>query len=308
MRNKISIIGAGHVGATAALWIMARNLADVVLLDVVEGVPQGKALDLRQALPIAHSGIRVTGTNDYAETANSDIVLITAGLPVKPGLSRDDLLRTNFKIISDVVAKVIAYSPESILIIVSNPLDAMTQAAYRLSGFNRERVLGASGVLDTARFCGFIAAELKVNVEDVRSTVLGAHGVAIVPLVRATTVAGVPLSRLLSAERIEALIQLTRRGGGEIVKHLRNASAAYAPSAAAVLMAEAILNDSKQILCCSAYLEGEYGVDGCCLGVPCRLGAAGLEKIVDLQLAAGESSALQLSAAAVRAQCGVIGV
>jgi malate dehydrogenase len=308
MRKKISIVGAGNVGSTTAHWIMARELADVVLLDVVEGVAQGKALDLRQALPIAKSGIRITGTNDYADTANSDIVIITAGLPAKPGISREDLLRTNFKILSDVVGKVVVYSPESILIVVSNPLDAMVQAAYRLSGFNSERVLGMAGVLDTSRFRSFIAEELNVSVENVHSAVLGAHGDTIVPLIRYTTVAGIPLTELLPRERIDALVQRTRQGGNEIVQHLRNGSAYFAPAAAAVEIAEAILNDDKKILCCAAYLEGEYGINGYCLGVPCKLGAAGLEKIIEIELTAEESAALTKSAATVKKFCNMIGV
>lgn len=308
MRKKISIIGAGNVGSAAAQWIIAKELADVVLLDVVEGVAQGKALDLVQALPIAKSNIRITGTDDYAGTANSDIVIITAGLPAKPGISREDLLRTNFKIISDVIGKVVPYSPESILIVVSNPLDAMTQAAYRLSGFNRERVLGMAGVLDTSRFRSFIAEELKVSVEDVRSAVLGAHGDTMLPLIRYTTVAGIPLAELLPGERIDALVQRARQGGNEIVKHLRNGSACYAPSAAAVEMAEAILKDNKRILCCAAYLEGEYGINGNCLGVPCKLGAAGLEKIIEIELTEEEKSALGKSAATVKKLCDLIGV
>jgi len=308
MRNKISIIGAGNVGSATAQWIIARELADVVLLDVVEGVPQGKALDLRQALPIARSSLRVAGTSDYAGTADSDIVIITAGLPAKPGISREDLLRTNFRIVSEVVGKVVPYSPESILIVVSNPLDAMAQAAYRLSGFNRERVLGMAGILDTSRFRSFIAEELNVSVEEVHAAVLGAHGDTMLPLVRYTNVAGIPLTELLSNERIEALVQRARQGGNEIVKHFRSGSACHAPSAAAAQMAEAILKDKKEILCCAAYLEGEYGIDGCSLGVPCKLGAAGLEKIIELKLNEEEKAALGKSAAIVKQLCGLIGV
>jgi malate dehydrogenase len=308
MRKKISIIGAGNVGSAAAHWIIAKELADVVLLDVVEGVAQGKALDLRQALPIAKSSIHITGSNDYADTANSDIVIITAGLAAKPGISREDLLRTNFKIISDVIGKVVACSPESILIVVSNPLDAMVQATYRLSGFNRERVLGMAGVLDTSRFCSLIAEELNVSVENVSSAVLGAHGDTMLPLIRYTTVAGIPLTELLPRERIDVLVQGTRQGGNEIMKCLRNGSAYYAPSAAAVKMAEAILKDKKEILCCAAYLEGEYGINGSCIGVPCKLGEAGLEKIIELKLTEEENAALRKSAAAVKKLCDMIGV
>jgi malate dehydrogenase len=308
MRKKVSIIGAGNVGSTAAHWLMAKELADVVMIDVVEGVPQGKALDLQQALPIERSDVHITGSNDYADTANSDVVIITAGLARKPGMSRDDLLQTNFKIMTDVVKNVVAYSPESILIVVSNPLDAMVQAAYRLSGFNRERVLGMAGILDSGRFKSFIAQELKVSVENMSCLVLGGHGDLMVPLVRYTTVASIPITELLSKERIDAIIQRTRDGGAEIVKHLKTGSAYYAPSAAAVEMAEAILKDKKKILPCAAYLEGEYGVNGYFMGVLCKLGAAGLEQIVEIRLNEEERAAFMKSAAAVKELCDVIGV
>jgi malate dehydrogenase len=308
MRKKVSIVGAGNVGATAAHWIAAKELADVVLTDVVEGIPQGKALDLQEAMPIEKLDVHVTGSNDYAATANSDIVVITAGLPRKPGMSRDDLLHTNFKIMSDVVAKVVAQSPESILIIVSNPLDAMAQAAYRQAGFNRERVIGMAGVLDSARFRCFIAEELNVSVDNVNSFVLGGHGDTMVPLIRYSTVAGIPLSELLPPERIEAIVQRTRDGGAEIVKHLKTGSAFYAPSAAATEMVEAILKDKKKILPCAAYLQGEYGIDGYYIGVPCKLGAGGLEKIIEIKLTDEEDAALKKSAAAVKELCAVIGV
>jgi malate dehydrogenase len=308
MRKKVSIVGAGNVGSTAAHWIMAKELADVVLIDVVEGVPQGKALDLLQALPIEKSDVHITGANDYAATANSDIVIITAGLARKPGMSRDDLLNTNFKIMATVIERVVAYSPESILIVVSNPLDAMVQAAYRLSGFNRGRVLGMAGVLDAGRFRSFIAAELDVSVENVNSFILGGHGDTMVPLVRYTTVAGIPITELLPKERIDAMVQRTRNGGAEIVKQLKSGSAYYAPSAAAVEMAEAILKDKKKILPCAAYLEGEYGINGYCIGVPCKLGAAGLEQIIEIKLTDEEDAALKRSAAAVKELCDIIGV
>jgi malate dehydrogenase len=308
MRKKVSIIGAGNVGSTAAHWLMAKELADVVLIDVVEGVPQGKALDLQQALPIERSDVQITGSNDYADTANSDVVIITAGIARKPGMSRDDLLQTNFKIMTDVVKNVVAYSPESILTVVSNPLDAMVQAAYRLSGFNRERVLGMAGILDSGRFKSFIAQELKVSVENMSCLVLGGHGDNMVPLVRYTTVASIPITELLSKERIDAIIQRTRDGGGEIVKHLKTGSAYYAPSAAAVEMAEAILKDKKKILPCAAYLEGEYGINGYFMGVLCKLGAAGLEQIVEIRLNDEERAAFMKSAAAVKELCDVIGV
>ena len=308
MRKKVSIVGAGNVGATAAHWIVAKELADVVLLDVVEGIPQGKALDLSQALPIEKSDVHVTGSNDYADTASSDIVIITAGIPRKPGMSRDDLLHTNYKIMTDVVQKVVAYSPESILIIVSNPLDAMAQAAYRLSGFNRERVIGMAGVLDSGRYRHFIAAELNVSVDNVNSFVLGGHGDTMVPLLRYSTVAGIPVTQLLSQERLDAIVQRTRDGGAEIVKLLKTGSAYYAPAAAAVEMAEAILKDKKKILPCAAFLQGEYGIDGFYIGVPCKLGSNGLEQIMEIKLNEEENAALQRSAAAVKELCDVIGV
>jgi malate dehydrogenase len=308
MRKKVSIVGAGNVGATAAHWIAAKELADVVLVDVVEGIPQGKALDLLEAMPIAKCDVHVGGSNDYAATANSDIVVITAGIPRKPGMSRDDLLQTNYKIMSDVVSKVVAQSPESILIIVSNPLDAMAQTAYRQAGFNRERVIGMAGVLDSARFRTFIAEELKVSVENVTAFVLGGHGDTMVPLARYSTVAGIPITELIAPARLEELVQRTRDGGAEIVKYLKTGSAYYAPSAATVEMVEAILKDKKKILPCAAFLQGEYGIDGYYIGVPCKLGAAGLEQIIEIKLTAEEEAGLKKSAAAVKELCAVIGV
>ncbi len=308
MRKKVSIVGAGNVGATAAHWIASKELADVVLIDVVEGVPQGKALDLLEAMPIEKRDVHVLGSNDYAATANSDIVVITAGIPRKPGMSRDDLLHTNFKIMSDVVSKVVAQSPESILIIVSNPLDAMAQAAFRQAGFNRERVIGMAGVLDSARFRTFIAEELNVSVENVTAFVLGGHGDTMVPLARYSTVAGIPITELIPAPRLEELVQRTRDGGAEIVKYLKTGSAYYAPSAAVVEMAEAILKDKKKILPCAAYLQGEYGIDCFYIGVPCKLGAGGLEQIIEIKLTPEEAAALKKSAAAVKELCAVIGV
>ena len=308
MRKKVSIIGAGNVGATAAHWIASKELADVVLIDVVEGIPQGKALDLLEAMPIEKRDVHVTGSNDYAATANSDIVVITAGIPRKPGMSRDDLLHTNFKIMSEVVAKVVAQSPESILIIVSNPLDAMAQTAYRQAGFNRERVIGMAGVLDSARFRTFIAEELNVSVENVTAFVLGGHGDTMVPLARYSTVAGIPITELIEPARLEELVQRTRDGGAEIVKYLKTGSAYYAPSSATVEMVEAILKDKKKILPCAAYLQGEYGIEGYYIGVPCKLGAAGLEKIIEIKLTPEEDAALKKSAAAVKELCAVISV
>ncbi len=308
MRKKVSIVGAGNVGATTAHWIAAKELADVVLVDVVEGIPQGKALDLLEAMPIEKRDVCVTGSNDYAATAHSDIVVITAGIPRKPGMSRDDLLHTNFKIMSDVVSKVVAQSPEAILIIVSNPLDAMAQAAFRQAGFNRERVIGMAGVLDSARFRTFIAAELNVSVENVTAFVLGGHGDTMVPLARYSTVAGIPITELIAHDRLEQLVQRTRDGGAEIVKYLKAGSAYYAPSAAVTEMVEAILKDKKKILPCAAFLQGEYGIEGYYIGVPCKLGAAGLEQIIEIKLTAEEDAALKRSALAVKELCAVIGV
>jgi malate dehydrogenase len=308
MRNKVSIVGAGNVGATAAHWIASKELADVVLIDIAEGIPQGKALDLLEAMPIEKRDVQVTGANDYAATAHSDIVVITAGIPRKPGMSRDDLLHTNYKIMSDVVAKVIAQSPEAILIIVSNPLDAMAQAAFKQSGFNRERVIGMAGILDSARFRTFIAEELKVSVENVTAFVLGGHGDTMVPLPRYSTVAGIPITELIPKDRLDAIVQRTRDGGAEIVKHLKTGSAYYAPSAAAVEMVEAILKDKKKIVPCAVYLQGEYGIEGYFIGVPCKLGAGGLEQIIEIKLTADEDAALKKSAEAVKELCAVIGV
>jgi malate dehydrogenase len=307
-RKKVTIVGAGNVGATAAHWIAAKELADVVLIDVVEGVPQGKGLDLAEAMPIEKRDVSITGTNDYADTKGSDIVVITAGIARKPGMSRDDLLNTNFKIMSDVVGKVVAESPDAILIIVSNPLDAMAQAAFKQAGLPRERVIGMAGVLDSARFRTFIAEELNVSVENVTAFVLGGHGDTMVPLPRYSTVAGIPITELIAPARLEELVQRTRDGGAEIVKHLKTGSAYYAPSAAAVEMVEAILKDKKKILPCAAYLTGEYGISGYYIGVPCKLGAKGLEEIIEIKLTAEEDAALKKSAAAVKELCAVIGL
>jgi malate dehydrogenase len=308
MRKKVTIVGSGNVGATAAHWIASKELADVVLIDIVDGVPQGKGLDLLEAMPIEKRDSHVIGTNDYADTANSDIVVITAGVPRKPGMSRDDLLNINHKIMRDVVEKVVRYSPNTILIIVSNPLDAMAQAAYKLSGFSRNRVIGMAGVLDSARFRTFIAEELNVSVENVTAFVLGGHGDTMVPLARYSTVAGIPITELMDKETIERLVQRTRDGGAEIVKYLKTGSAYYAPSAATTEMVEAILKDKKKILPCAAYLEGEYGISGLFVGVPCKLGERGLEDIIQIKLTAAEQDALERSAGAVKELVGVIGV
>jgi malate dehydrogenase len=308
MRKKVSIVGSGNVGATAAHWIAAKELADVVLIDIVEGVPQGKALDLLEAMPIEKRDVSVIGTNDYADTAKSDIVVITAGIPRKPGMSRDDLLNTNHKIMQDVVGKVIQHSPDCILIIVSNPLDAMAQAAYKMAGFSRNRVIGMAGVLDSARFRTFIAEELKVSVENVTAFVLGGHGDTMVPLARYSTVAGIPITELMEKPTLDRLIQRTRDGGAEIVKYLKTGSAYYAPSAATTEMVEAILKDKKKILPCAAYLDGEYGIRGLYVGVPCKLGARGIEEIIEIKLTEEEKAQLQKSAGAVKELGAVIGV
>ncbi|MGC2208791.1 MAG: malate dehydrogenase [Candidatus Korobacteraceae bacterium] len=308
MRKKVSIVGSGNVGATAAHWIAAKELADVVLIDIMEGVPQGKALDLLQAMPVEKRDSYILGTNDYADTANSDIVVITAGIPRKPGMSRDDLLNTNYKIMQDVVGKVVKYSPNCILIIVSNPLDAMAQAAYKLSGFSRNRVIGMAGILDSARFRTFIAQELNVSVENVTAFVLGGHGDTMVPLPRYSTVAGIPITELIAPDKLKALVERTANGGAEIVKYLKTGSAYYAPSASAVEMVEAILKDKKKIVPCAVHLEGEYGIKGLFVGVPVKLGANGMEQIIEIKLTAEEQAALNKSADAVKELITVIGL
>ncbi|HSA92880.1 MAG TPA: malate dehydrogenase [Terriglobales bacterium] len=308
MRKKVTIVGSGNVGATVAHWMAAKELADLVLIDIIEGVPQGKGLDLLEAMPIEKRDVRVLGTNDYADTANSDIVVITAGIPRKPGMSRDDLLNTNYKIMQDVVGKVVANSPDCILIVVSNPLDAMAQAAYKLSKFSRNRVIGMAGVLDSARFRTFIAEELKVSVENVTAFVLGGHGDTMVPLARYSTVAGIPITELMDAATIERLVQRTRDGGAEIVKYLKTGSAFYAPASAVTEMVEAIIRDKKKILPCAAYLEGEYGISGLFVGVPCKLGTRGIEDVIEIKLTPEEAAALKKSADAVKELVGVIGV
>src|SRR5436853_3497761 len=300
MRKKVSIVGSGNVGATAAHWIASKELADVVLIDIIEGVPQGKGLDLLEAMPIEKRDSHVLGTNDYADTANSEIVVITAGIPRKPGMSRDDLLNTNYKIMSDVVSKAIQHSPDCILIVVSNPLDAMAQAAYKLSKFPRERVIGMAGVLDSARFRTFIAEELNVSVENVTAFVLGGHGDTMVPVVRLSGVSGIPLTELIAPDKLAAIVDRTRNGGAEIVKYLKTGSAYYAPSASAVEMVESILKDKKKVLPCAAYLEGEYGINGLVVGVPVKLGLSGVEKIYEISLTADEKAKLAKSASSVQ--------
>ena len=300
MRNKITVVGAGNVGANCALRIADKGLADVVLVDVVEGVPQGKGLDLLQSGPVQGYDVTITGTNDYAPTANSDIVIITAGFPRKPGMSRDDLLMANYEIVRSATEEAVKFSPNSILILVTNPLDAMAQTALWVSKFGKERVVGMAGVLDSARFRTFIAQELGVSVDNVTAVVLGGHGDTMVPVVRLSNVSGIPLTELMDQATIDRIVDRTRNGGAEIVKHLKTGSAYYAPSAAAVEMAESILKDKKKVLPCAAYLEGEYGINGLFVGVPCKLGARGIEKIYELKLTAEEQAGLQKSAAAVQ--------
>jgi len=300
MVKKVTVVGAGNVGATAAQRLAEKELCDVVLVDIIEGVPQGKSLDLAQAAPIEKHDAHIQGVNSYEASANSDIVIITAGIPRKPGMSRDDLLATNRKIVKNVVQQVVHYSPQTILIIVSNPLDAMCHVALEASGFPKNRVIGMAGVLDAARLRAFIAAELNVSVENISALVLGGHGDTMVPLPRFSTVAGVPITELMTAERIEALVTRTRNGGAEIVGLLKTGSAYYAPASAAVEMAEAILKDKKKILPCAAYLTGEYGLDGLFVGVPVKLGKNGIEQIISLPLKDEEKQALLKSAAAVR--------
>lgn len=300
MRKKITVVGAGNVGATTAQRLLEKGYADIVLVDIIEGLPQGKALDMLQAGPVVGYDSQIVGTNSYEETAGSDIVVITAGIPRKPGMSRDDLLFTNMKIVGGVTENVVKHSPDSILIIVSNPLDAMAHLAYKRSGFPRERVLGMAGILDTARFRTFLARELNASVEDVSAYVLGGHGDTMVPLVRLTTVAGIPITELLSAERVAEIVQRTQDGGAEIVKLLKAGSAFYAPSASIVQMVDSIVLDQKRTLPCAAFLEGEFGIDGLYVGVPVKLGAKGMEEIVELQLTKEEKAGLDHSAEAVR--------
>jgi len=299
-RKKISIIGAGFVGATAAHWAAAKELGDVVLVDILEGIPQGKALDLFESAPIEGFDSNVIGTNSYEATKGSDIVIITSGVPRKPGMSREDLLDINRKIIESVVAEVTAKSPNAILIMVTNPLDTMTYLAIKKSGLPRERVMGMAGVLDTARYRAFIAMELGVSVEDIQALLLGGHGDEMVPLPRYTTVSGIPLSQLLPKEKIDKLVDRARKGGGEIVNLLKTGSAFYAPSAGAIQMAEAILKDKKRILPCCVYLNGEYGLKDICFGVPVKLGEKGVESIIELDLTEEEKDLVAKSAESVK--------
>ena len=300
MRNKISIIGAGFVGATAAHWCAVKELGDVVLVDIVDGMPQGKALDLLEAGPIEGYDLHIVGTNNYADTAGSDIIVITAGLPRQPGMTREDLVGVNAKIVRDVIEAVMLLSPNAIMILVTNPLDTMLYLAKKVTGWPRERVIGQAGVLDSARMRAFMAMELGVSVENTHAFVMGGHGDEMVPLARYSTVAGIPITQLLPPDRVEAIIDRTRKGGGEIVSLLKKGSAFFAPSAATMQMVEAILKDRKMILPCSVYLEGEYGLDDICFGVPVKLGRSGVEQIIEVDLTDDERSAMERSAALVR--------
>jgi len=298
-RPKITVVGAGNVGATCAHWAAAKELADVVLIDIVEGMPQGKALDLMQARPIFGFNVEVAGANDYAATKGSDVVIITAGIARKPGMSREDLINTNKNIVANVTKEVAAQSPNAFIIIVSNPLDAMCYVAYKVSGFPKNRVMGMAGILDTARYRCFIAMELGVAVDEIQAMVLGGHGDEMVPVVSATNISGVPLTDLLPIEKINALVERTKKGGGEIVALLKTGSAFYAPAAAAVQMSEAILKDQKRLVPVSAYLQGEYGLNDIFFGVPVILGADGIERILPLKLSDREEEMLKHSAQAV---------
>jgi malate dehydrogenase len=300
LRKKVTVVGAGNVGANCALRIADKELADVVLVDVVEGVPQGKGLDILESGPVQGYDVTVTGANDYEPTANSDIAILTAGFPRKPGMSRDDLLLANYDVVRTATEQIARYSPNCILIVVTNPLDAMCQAAHWVSRFSKNRVVGMAGVLDSARFRTFIAEELQVSVENVTGVVMGGHGDTMVPLVRLSSVSGIPLTELMDQATIDRIVDRTRNGGAEIVKYLKTGSAYYAPSAAAVEMAESILKDKKKVLPCAAYLEGEYGINGLFVGVPVKLGSNGIEKIYEIQLTDAEKALLQKSAAAVQ--------
>ena len=302
-RRKVSVIGAGNVGGTTAQRLAEKNLADVVLLDINEGVAKGKALDITESAPLYGFDVRVTGTGSYDETAGSNLVVISSGVPRKPGMSRDDLLRINAEIVQGVTREVAKRSPEAVLIVVSNPLDAMTYVAYRESGFPRERVMGMAGALDSARLRAFIAMELGVSVTSIHALVLGGHGDTMVPLMRYTTVNGIPVDQLIAADRLEALVKRTREGGAEIVNLLKTGSAYFAPSAAVVEMVEAILTDQQKIIPTAAYCNGEFGIDGLFVGVPARLGARGVEAIVQVDLTPAERALLAQSAAAVRELC-----
>lgn len=300
MPRKVTVVGAGNVGATAAQRIFDKGYADVVLIDIVEGLPQGKALDMLESGPVIGTDSSIIGTNDYKDTAGSDVTVITSGIARKPGMSRDDLLLTNMKIMESVTKEIVTHSPNGIIIVVTNPLDAMAQHVHDVSKLPRHLVVGMAGILDTARFRTFLAQELNVSVRDVQAYVLGGHGDTMVPLVGHTTVAGVPVNQLLTKDRLEAIVQRTRDGGAEIVNYLKTGSAYYAPSAAVVEMVDAILLDQKRILPCAAYLEGEYGIKGLMVGVPVKLGSGGIEEIIELKLSDSEQAELQKSADSVQ--------
>jgi malate dehydrogenase len=300
MRKKITIVGAGNVGATAAHWAAERELGDIVLVDILDGVPQGKALDLMEARPVEDFDVTISGTSNYEDTKDSDVVIITAGLPRKPGMSREDLVQKNREIVEAVTRQIVAYSPQCFIIMVSNPLDTMAYLAYKVSGFPRNRVMGMAGVLDSARFKTFIAMELNISVEEVQAFVLGGHGDEMIPLIRYSTVAGIPIAELIPEDRIRAIVERTRKAGGEIVNLLKTGSAFYSPSASAVQMAEAILKDKRRILPCAVYLEGEYGLRDIFFGVPAILGAQGMEKVMEVKLTAEEKSAVEKSAREVK--------
>ncbi len=299
-RKKISVIGAGNVGATVANKVAEMEIGDVVMVDIIDGLPQGKGLDMLESAPIGGFDSNIVGSMGYDETANSDVVVITSGVARKPGMSREDLLDTNKKIIESVVGQVVAKSPDAILIMVANPLDTMTYLALKRSGFPRDRVMGMAGILDTARFKAFISMELDVSVEDIQTVILGGHGDEMVPLPRYTTVSGIPILQLLPQETVERLVERTRKGGGEIVSLLKTGSAYYAPGAAAAQMVEAVLKDKKRILPCCAYLEGEYGLSDICFGVPVKLGAKGVEEVIELELTAEEKELVSDSAESVK--------
>lgn len=306
MRPKITIIGAGFVGSTAAHWIAAKELGDIVMVDIIEGVPQGKGLDLLQAGPIEGYDVKITGTNDYADTAGSDVIVVTSGAPRKPGMSREDLIKVNANITRDCIEKAAPLSPNAIIVMVNNPLDTMAYVARQVSGFPKNRVVGQAGVLDTARYRTFIAMEAGVSVEDVQAMLMGGHGDEMVPLPRFTTIAGIPVTEFVGKERLDAIVDRARKGGGEIVNLLKTGSAYYAPSAATVQMVEAILRDKKRVLPCSCYLEGEYGLNDIYFGVPCVLGAGGVEKVIELPLNDEEMALVKKSADAVAASIATV--
>ena len=300
MRPKITIIGAGFVGSTAAHWIAVKELGDIVLLDVVEGIPQGKGLDLLEASPIEGFDLRITGTNDYADTANSDAIIVTSGAPRKAGMSREDLIKINANITRDCISKAAPLSPNAVIVMVSNPLDTMAYLAKQVSGFPKGRIVGQAGVLDSARYRTFIAMEAGVSVEDVQAMLMGGHGDEMVPLPRFTTIGGIPVTEFIAQDRLDAIVDRARKGGGEIVSLLKTGSAYYAPGAAAVQMVEAVLRDKKRVLPCACYLEGQYGLNDLYFGVPCVLGGGGVEKIIELPLNEAEMAQVQKSAAGVR--------